>query len=240
MLTAAAMVRVYQEAPSKLQVALSLTWWVQMICSCYLLLGWSFPEILPRQIRFAVSAMPYFIWSYVVLTAAIFVYMTRRNPAGTPRSQRRLFVVQTLGLCFFLLLIVKMMILISPERSAKAIAEAALPKLAASAQMVQYDTYLAGLPFYLRSERPVWLITREGKERTLLGNYYAIGKRQNPTTAWGQAIFNLEEFHEHWETTKQPLLIVLKEKNLRRFARNLGAAPVRLAAEDGYILVVKR
>ena len=239
MLTAAAMVRVYQEAPSRLQVALSLTWWVQMICSSYLLLGWLFPEILPRQIRFAVSAMPYFIWIYAALTVALFVYMTRRNPAGTPRSQRRLLVVQTGSLCFFLLLIVKMMILISPERSAKAIAEATLPKLAAATQVVQYDTYLAGLSFYLRSELPVWLITREGKERTLLGNYYAIGKRQNPTTAWGQAIFNLREFHDHWETTKQPLLVVLKEKNLRRFARNLGAAPVRLAAEDGYILIVK-
>jgi 4-amino-4-deoxy-L-arabinose transferase-like glycosyltransferase len=239
MLTAVSMVRVYQEAPGKLQVALSLTWWVQMICSSYLLLGWSLPEILPCQIRFAVGAMPYFIWIYAMLTAAILVYMTRRNPAGRPRSQRRLYVVQTLSLCFFLLLIVKMMILISPERSAKAVAEATLPKLAAAAQVVQYDTYLAGLSFYLRSQRPVWLITRDGKERTLLGNYYAIGKRQAPTTPWGQAIFNLQEFHQLWETANQPLLVVLKEKNLRRFASNLGAAPVRLAAEDGYILVVK-
>ncbi len=240
MLTAAAMVRVYQEAPVKLQVALSLTWWVQIICSIYFLLGLLFPEILPQQIRFAVGAMPYFVWIYAMLTAAIFVYMTRRDPAGRPRSQRRLYIVQSLSLCFFLLLMVKIMILISPERSAKPIAEATLPKLAAAAQVVQYDTYLAGLSFYLRSQRPVWLITRDGKERTLLGNYYAIGKRQDPTTPWGQAIFNLQEFHEHWETTKQPLLIVLKEKNLRRFARNLSEAPVRLAAEDEYILVAKR
>lgn len=239
MLTAAAMVRVYQEAPGKMRFALSLTWWVQIICSTYFLLGWLFPEILPHQIRFAVGAMPYFIWIYAALTAAIFVYMTKRNPAGQPRSQRRLYVVQSVSLCFFLVLVVKMMILISPERSAKAIAEATLPKLASATQVVQYDTYLAGLAFYLQSQRPVWLITRDGKERTLLGNYYAIGKQEDPTTLWGQAIFNLQEFHEHWKTTNQPLLIILKDKNLRRFATNLGASPLRLASVDEYILVSK-
>ncbi|MGH7855338.1 MAG: glycosyltransferase family 39 protein [Candidatus Binatia bacterium] len=239
MLTAAAMVRVYQEAPGKMRFALSLTWWVQIICSTYFLLGWLFPEILPHQIRFAVGAMPYFIWIYAALTAAIFVYMTKRNPAGQPRSQRRLYVVQSLSLCFFLVLVVKMMILISPERSAKAIAEATLPKLASATQVVQYDTYLAGLAFYLQSQRPVWLITRDGKERTLLGNYYAIGKQEDPTTLWGQAIFNLQEFHEHWKTTNQPLLIILKDKNLRRFAANLGASPSKLASVDEYILVSK-
>ncbi len=89
MLTAAAMVRVYQEAPGKMRFALSLTWWVQLLCSAYFLLGLSLPEILPRQIRFAVGAMSYFIWIYAALTAAILVYMTKRNPAGRFRSQRR-------------------------------------------------------------------------------------------------------------------------------------------------------
>lgn len=240
MLTAAAMVRVYQEAPGKLRFALSLTWWVQIICSTYLLSGSLFPVILPRQIRFAVGAMPYFIWIYAALTAVIFVYMTKRNPSGRPPSQRRLYIVQSLSLCFFLVLIVKMMILISPERSAKAIAEATRAKLTAAAQVAQYDTYLAGLSFYLQSQRPVWLITRDGKKRTLLGNYYAIGKREDPTTAWGQAIFSLQEFHEHWKTTKRPLFVVLKGKNLPRFADNLGESPLRLASREEYVLVSKR
>ena len=239
-LTAAAIVRVYQEAPDKMRLALSLTWWVQLLSSAYFLLGLSFPEILPRQIRFAVGAMPYFIWMYAALTTVVLIYMTRRHRAGQPRSQRTLYGVQSLSLCFLLMLIVKMGILISPERSAKAIAEATLPELAAGAQVAQYDTYLAGLSFYLRSERPLWLIFRNGKERTLLGNYYALGKRQDPTTPWGQAIFDFQEFHEYWETTRSPLLVVLKEKNLPRFARNVGQTPVRLAAEDEYIVVLKR
>jgi hypothetical protein len=238
MLTAAAMVHLYQEAPDKLRVALSLTWWVQVVCSTYLLSGWLLPEILPRQIRFAVGAMPSFIWLYGAFTAAMLVYMRRRNP-NRPQSQHRLYVVQSLSLCAFLALIVKMMILTSLERSARPIAEVTRPKLTATAQVVQYDTYLAGLSFYLQTDRPVWIATRDGKERTVLGNYYAIGKRDDPKTPWGQAIFSLQEFHEYWHTAKQPLLIVLKGKNLRRFTRALGEAPASLAAEHEYVLVTQ-
>jgi hypothetical protein len=74
----------------------------------------------------------------------------------------------------------------------------------------------------------------------LLGNYYTLGKREKPTTAWGQAIFHLREFEAKWPLIKQPLLIVVKDKNLRRFEDNLGESPVKLATEDEYVLVFKR
>jgi 4-amino-4-deoxy-L-arabinose transferase-like glycosyltransferase len=240
MLTSAAMVRAYQEAPGKLQFALSLTGSVQLVCSIYFLSGLLFPESLPRQIRFAVSDMASFIGIYTMVTAAILVYMTKRNPAGRPQSQRRLYLVQSLSLCFFLAFIVKMMISISPERSAKPIAQAILPNLTAATQVVQYDTYLAGLTFYLQSQRPVWLIKRDGKARTVLGNYYAIGKREDPITPWGPAIVTIEEFRDHWKTGKRPLLIVLKDAKLQRFADKLGESPLRLASMDEYILVSNR
>jgi hypothetical protein len=239
LLTAAALVRAYREAPEKLQFALSLTWWVQIACAGYLLLGPIVPASLPDHIRPAVNGMPYFVILYAAITGVICAYMIRLHPAAEPRSQHRLFVVQGLGLAFFLALMVKMMILISPERSAKDVAEAAVKIQTPATQVVQYDTYLAGLAFYLRYQRPVWLVTRPGKEQTLLGNYYAIGKGSNPTTPWGQAIFNLEEFHENWRTTKQPLLVVVKDKNLPRFGDSVGESPSRLASIHEYVLVAK-
>ena len=57
---------------------------------------------------------------------------------------------------------------------------------------------------------------------------------------WGQAIFSLQEFHEHWKTTKRPLFVVLKGKNLPRFADNLGEPPLTLASREEYVLVSKR
>ena len=239
MLTAAALVRAYQQSPKNLQRALSLTWWVQVACSGYFLLGQAFPPSLPEQVRAAVASMPYFLFFYAAVTGVILVYMKMRRSTGQPRSQSQLFVVQGLGLWVFLFLTVKMMVLVAPERSAKDVAAAALKTRTPAARVVQYDTYLAGLAFYLRSERPVWLVTRNGKERKLLGNYYAIGKREKPTTRWGQAIFNLQEFHAYWSANERPLLVVVKDKNLARFTTSVGAPPLRLASAHEYLLVAK-
>ncbi len=104
MLTAAAMVRVYQEAPGNLRFALSLTWWVQMICSTYFLSGSLLPVILPRQIRFAVGAMTYFIWIFAMLTIVIFVYMTNARSIGTATQPTPAIYLQSLSLCLFLAL----------------------------------------------------------------------------------------------------------------------------------------
>ena len=240
MLMGAALARLYQESLAKLQFALSLTWWIQMFAAVYLLSGWFSPAILPRQIRFAVGAMPYFVWIYTALTAVMLAYMAKQKAAGQPRSQHRVFIVQAFSVGFFLALVVKMMVAIAPERSAKAMAEVTRPKLTATTQVVQFDTYLVGLPFYLHSERPLWLITRDRKKRTFLGNYYAIGQKADPSTAWGQAILSFQEFQERWRNSKQPLLIIVKEKNLPRLAREVGESPLTHSAVDEYLLVSKR
>jgi len=72
-----------------------------------------------------------------------------------------------------------------------------------------------------------------------LGNYYAVGNRKDPVSAWGTAIIDFEEFRERWNTTEKPLLIVIKEKNLTRFVQQVGQSPIRLGAADEYLLVTK-
>ena len=72
-----------------------------------------------------------------------------------------------------------------------------------------------------------------------LGNYYKIAARKHLITPWGDAIFDYDEFREKWQTMKQPLLVVVKEKNLSRLAKDVGEEPRRLAAVDEYVLVTK-
>lgn len=239
MLTAAALWRLYERSPLQLGFALSLTWWIQAVAALYLVAGSFFPAILARQIRSAVSDLSFLIWAYAALCAAMLVYLNRRNTNARP-DVARLFVVQGLGLCFFLGFVVQMMISVSSERSAKAIAQAASTRLTPTTQLVYYDTYLAGVPFYLNLERPFWLITHENKKRTFLGNYYAIGKRADPVSAWGTVILNFTDFRERWKSDKEPFLIVVKEKNLKRLVEQVGEAPVRLAAFGEYLLMERR
>ncbi|HEY5543974.1 MAG TPA: phospholipid carrier-dependent glycosyltransferase [Candidatus Binatia bacterium] len=239
MLAASALVRLYQESPAKLQFALSLTWWFHTVAALYLAAGSFFPGILARQIRTSISDLAYLVWIYSALSAAMLVYLARRTTSGQPPTQRRLYVLQALSSCFYLVLVVQVVTSISPDRSAKAIAAKILPRLTATTQVASYDTYLAGLPFYLRSERPLWVVTYERKKRSYLGNYYAVGNRKDPVSAWGTAIIDFEEFRERWNTTEKPLLIVVKEKNLTRFVQQVGQSPIRLGAADEYLLVTK-
>ena len=96
------------------------------------------------------------------------------------------------------------------------------------------------MPFYLHSERPIWLITHDSKKRTFLGNYHVIGKRRDPLTPWGKAIFNLDDFREQWKTRKQPLLVIVKEKNFDRLVETVGEALNPVATIDEYFLVANR
>jgi hypothetical protein len=132
------------------------------------------------------------------------------------------------------------MFLVSHDRSAKAVAEKALSQIRESTQLVFYDTHLPGMPFYLQAERPIWLVTHGDKKRTFLGHYHDAAERKDLTTPWGDAIFDFEEFREKWQTAKRPFLIVVKHKNLRRLARDVGEEPRKLADIDGYALVTKR
>jgi 4-amino-4-deoxy-L-arabinose transferase-like glycosyltransferase len=235
-LTARALVREHEEAASKLQSALSLTWWIHILLACHILVGWFVPALLPQPIRSAIGGMAYLVWSYAAVAAAMLTYLLT---ARTPASQNRLYIAQSLGLCVFLLVVVRMMTLISPDRSARPLAEAIRPRLTNDTQVVLYDTYLAGTPFYLHSERPVWLITHGHKKRTFLGNYYAIGKRADPVTPWGKAILDFQEFKTIWRTAKQPLMVIVKEKNLSRLEQEVGESLPRLAAADDYLVVAK-
>jgi 4-amino-4-deoxy-L-arabinose transferase-like glycosyltransferase len=239
MLTAVALAGKNEAGRFKLQSALSLTWWIHTILALYFLSGWFFPAMLPKHIRSAVGAMNVFVWSYAAVSIALLAYLGKHKSSRPPASRSQLYFVQCLGLWVFLGFVAQLTLLISRDRSAKPIADALKPRLTSATQVVLYDTYLAGMAFYLRSARPVWSITRDHKKRTFLGNYYAIGKQSDPLTPWGEAIFDFEEFKRIWRTTKQPLLVIVKEKNLLRFVENVGESPARLAAVDEYLIVSK-
>ena len=197
------------------------------------------PAILPVQIRHSVSAMPHLLWVYGAFLVLSYACFSISHATHRLRTQQKLYLAHGLVLLLFLGFAVEIMILISSERSAKAVAQTAVPRIRESTQVVFYDTHLAGMAFYLRAERPIWLVTHGHKKRTFLGNYYAVDERRDLTTRWGDAIFDFEEFREKWRTAKQPLLIVVKEKNLQRFTRNVGEAPKRLNEIDEYLLVTR-
>jgi hypothetical protein len=139
----------------------------------------------------------------------------------------------------FLIFAVQLMIAISSVRSAKGLAEKAVSVITPTTQLVFYETYLAGMPYYLRSEKPIWMVTHSRKRKTFLGNYYALANRDEPVTRWGEALLDYDQFSQRWRSVQQPMVIFLKEKNQFRLEQEVGAAAKRVGAFDDYIVLHK-
>jgi 4-amino-4-deoxy-L-arabinose transferase-like glycosyltransferase len=238
-LTAAALVTLWRKSET-VSLAFSLIWLAQSLAILYLIAGAIIPAILPEPIRAGVSALSRFFWLYGAFLVLSLAYLSVTKAARRLPTQRQLYAVHGVVMALFLGFVAEIMFLVSHDRSAKAVAEKALSQIRESTQLVFYDTHLPGMPFYLHAERPIWLVTHGDKKRTFLGHYYEVAERKNLTTPWGDAIFDFDEFREKWHTAKQPLLVVVKEKNLTRLARNVGDAPKKLAEIDGYALVTKQ
>jgi 4-amino-4-deoxy-L-arabinose transferase-like glycosyltransferase len=229
-----------EQSPSKLRAPMISIWVVQSLNAVYLLLGSFYPGILAPQIRGRFSDMAYVLWLYAIVSLLILAYMARRRMSQDRMPQGVIYLAQVVGLAVFFVFLTEVMISTALDRSAKTTAVAVLSHLRAGEQVVFFETYMSGLPFYLDAKRPVWLITHGNKKRTFLGNYYAIGKRHNPVTPWGEAIFNLDKFGEQWKSRTQPFLVIVKDKNLPQLADTIGEAPKRLAQINEYVVVSNR
>ena len=223
-----------------ISLAFSLIWGAQSLAILYLIAGAIIPAILPGPIRAGVSAMPKFFWLYGALVALSFAYLSVSRAMRRSPTQRQLYAVHSVVMALCLGFVVEIMFLVSHDRSARAVAEKALSQIDESTQLVFYDTHLPGMPFYLQAKSPIWLVTHGDKKRTFLGHYYEVAERKDLTTPWGDAIFDFGEFREKWQTSQQTLLVVVKDKNLRRLARNVGEQPRKLADIGEYALVTQR
>ena len=105
--------------------------------------------------------------------------------------------------------------------------------------MVFYDTYVEGIPFYLRSDKPIWLV-QAGEKEDVMGSYYVGERRPAPAPGYGQVLFTFEEFAEQWHRNEQPFKVFVKEKNLANLKNDVGASPKILTRFDDYLLVTNR
>ena len=238
-LIAASLVSLYGESAKKAQRMIALTWAAHGLVALYFIVGFMRPMILPRTIANGISAMTPQIWLYGAVIMLMLILLSYWQAARQPPRQAQLFVVQAAAMIVFLAFVSQLMIATAPLRSAKALAEKTAALVLAETQVVFYDTYLSGMAFYLRAEKPLWVVTYSKKKRTFLGNFYALGKREELIGPRGKALLDFDEFRQQWETAKQPLVIFVKEKNRARLEAEIGAAPQRIATVNDYVVLWK-
>jgi hypothetical protein len=121
-------------------------------------------------------------------------------------------------------------------RASKPWAEAMAPLINREDQLVFYDGYVEGLPFYLRIDKPIWLV-RSREQENIIGSYYVAGQHPAPAAGFGQVVFSFQEFAERWKKNERPLKVFVREKNLDRLSSEIGSAPQLLMKVNDYLLV---
>jgi 4-amino-4-deoxy-L-arabinose transferase-like glycosyltransferase len=224
------------ESQDRCRLGFAAAWAILSSFFLYSIAGVIRPEILAEIARHRFDGIAILFCASAAVSLAL-AYLASKRILWAKIKPRTVFLSQGIGMLFFLVTFVEMMVLIAPARSAKEIAAKALPFLSPRTQMVSFDTYLEGLGFYLKAEKPVWVVTHSKKKSTFLGNFYAITGRPEPISPLGEGLLTFEEFRDHWHSSDMQLVILVKEKNLRGLERLVGAVPKRVAAYDEYLIV---
>ncbi|MGZ8483328.1 MAG: glycosyltransferase family 39 protein [Candidatus Binatia bacterium] len=230
--------RLLSDSQERLRYGFGASWVVISSSFIYSAAGVIAPEIFPRIIRGRYDSIAILFLSSAFVSMAL-VYFACKRDLWTAVNRRNVYFSQGFGLLIFLLTLSEMMILIAPVRSSQEIAVKALPYITPTTQIVSYDTYAEALPFYLKTDKPLWVVTHSQKKRTFLGNFYALTKQPEPITRWGKSLLTFDEFADRWKSSNMPFVILVKEKNLRSLERLVGGVPKRLAAHGEYLIVAR-
>lgn len=206
---------------------------------CYLIIGTLWPRALPHQVREVIGAIDSVVWLagiVIVTVGAIFIFGRARGKWHQPG-----FVFGCYGATavVYLLMMVQISMQISYRRSAKPAAEHFAQFIARDDRVVHYDGSLTGMPFYLRSQQPIWIVW-SGTKTIVMDNIYVAQKQPPPVAGYGQVLFTFSEFAKVAQQTQQPLRIIVKTKNLSRLAKDDGIATKTLTEFGEYALVTTR
>lgn len=205
----------------------------------YLIIGVTWPTLLPDEIRTAATQSLSLILLFGAIISVVFGIFVIAGLRNFWTDQGAAFASTASILTLFMILIGQVISAASTDRSAKSMAQAIAPLMGQEDRLVFYDLSLEGLPFYLRLNQPIWIV-QSPRKKEIMGSVYLAEKRPIPAHGYGQVLFSYEEFAAEWRTTRQPLRILLKERNLPRLTRYLGAPPKSLTKFDDIVLVSNR
>jgi hypothetical protein len=113
----------------------------------------------------------------------------------------------------------------------------ASPFLGPQAQIVLYDTSYESLPFYLKIDRPIWIVS-SGEKTSIMGSFYLAEQGARYAPGFDKSLLTFAEFSAEWaKASKGHLLVFIKQKNLARLEQQVGSPAETLVAHNDLLLV---
>jgi len=235
-LTAVRLMEIVHAPGSSARWLLGLPLLVSVSVVFHLVVGTVWRQALPHQIREDIGAIETVAWLsgiVIAIVGAIFIFGRARG-----KWRRPAFVLGCYGaaLLVYLGLMLQLSIQVSYGRSAKTAAEHFAKFISPTDQLVHYDGSLTGMPFYLRSQKPIWIVW-SGTEAIVMDNIYIAQKQPAPAAGYGQVLYTYSEFAQATQQSQHPLRIIVKTKNLHRLWSHDGIATKTLTEYGEYSLV---
>jgi 4-amino-4-deoxy-L-arabinose transferase-like glycosyltransferase len=202
----------------------------------YFIAGSIWQILLPLPVQATVLRSGADLWIFgagIAIVTAILALAARTPPDA--QRPRFVYLSYCAGLTLFLLFTTRIFATESLVRSAHQLAQDAAP-FAEERQLVFYDSYLTGMPFYLRAQRPIWVVW-SGTRRIIMQNIYVAQKRPRPVVGYGEVLFTFDQFRERWRDSGQPLLVFVEERTLPKLAEKVGGKPKVLSKVNNFLLV---
>jgi 4-amino-4-deoxy-L-arabinose transferase-like glycosyltransferase len=214
-------------------------WGICVILLLYLALGTIVPDVITWRIRGAVEQSRFAInvGAVLVLSVCGFFAWSYRNRGGA--DQRRTFISTGLTLSTVFLVVLQLQDLFSLTRSTKTLAESIAPYVNET-RLVLFNTYPAGLMFYLRLNGPMSVVAASGRKTPVMDSQYLQQEQATGVSRFGKVLFTAEEFSGVWSKADPSMRVLLKEGHLSRFQREVGAATKPLIKAGGYLLVARQ
>ena len=204
---------------------LSVAWLLLAVAYLSLFIALTTPAMLPEPGSEILRELPPGT-AILALLAAILLAATAWVGFASP--SKALFPLSALALALVFFIAHRVVEPFSLQRSHKALAihAASLQRPGDAANpFVIYNTYLPGLPFYLRIQAPMWIVYHPSED-DILGSFYISTRKPAPAPGYGKALLTPQEFEREWASRK--LLVFVKEKRLRE----LNGAKVLMQSDD--------
>jgi hypothetical protein len=125
---------------------------------------------------------------------------------------------------------------VSTQRSSKQLAHKASLFIGEDDQIVLFQGYPSSLPFYLKIQRPIWVVW-SGNKRTVLGSDYIAKERPRPAQGYGQVLFTYGQFSERWNNSKRRIVVFLDSEAVDQLKLLVGVQPrVLLTVGDTFLV----
>jgi 4-amino-4-deoxy-L-arabinose transferase-like glycosyltransferase len=215
---------------------LSLPWLTLAAALLVVIIALLWPDVVPDHVRKAIQQTGSL--SFPLMSAVLFTLIVLALTDGIALAQKpvALFVSYCLGFGLVFLPVHQLMATVSQSRSAKQLAEKAEPFIHPDDQVVIYDVYLSSLPFYLRINRPVWIVWSEKKEQ-ILGSTYVRENLPRSVLDQEKVLFTHEEFSKLWEESRDRLVVFAHLKDLDRL-NGPSVAPGKQILQVGDVVLV--